>query len=59
MPGKNLTRAEAQARAAIVETSEYEVELDLTTGLTDERPTIHRTPHPRFAGERAPSHSST
>jgi aminopeptidase N len=31
MPGTNLTRAEAQARAAIVSTETYAVELDLTT----------------------------
>ncbi len=32
MPGTNLTRAEAQERAAIVATQRYEVALDLTTG---------------------------
>ena len=31
MPGTNLTRAEAQERAAIVRTESYEVALDLTT----------------------------
>jgi len=31
MPGTNLTRAEAEARAAIVSTETYAVELDLTT----------------------------
>ncbi|WP_084130346.1 aminopeptidase N [Demequina sp. NBRC 110055] len=31
MPGTNLTRAEAEARAAIVSTEAYAVELDLTT----------------------------
>jgi aminopeptidase N len=31
MPGKNLTRAEAEARASIVSTDSYEVALDLTT----------------------------
>ncbi|WP_062076621.1 aminopeptidase N [Demequina globuliformis] len=31
MPGTNLTRAEAEARAAIVSTETYDVELDLTT----------------------------
>src|SRR6478736_7023284 len=31
MPGTNLTRAEAEARAAIVSTETYVVELDLTT----------------------------
>ncbi|MEP6478613.1 MAG: M1 family aminopeptidase, partial [Rhodoglobus sp.] len=32
MPGENLTRAEAQERAGIVQTKSYEVTLDLTTG---------------------------
>ncbi|WP_053388206.1 aminopeptidase N [Leucobacter japonicus] len=32
MPGTNLTRAEAQERAAVVSTNRYEVALDLTTG---------------------------
>lgn len=32
MPGENLTRSEAQERRAIVDTSSYEVTLDLTTG---------------------------
>ncbi len=32
MPGTNLTRAEAQERAAAVSTERYEVALDLTTG---------------------------
>lgn len=31
MPGTNLTRAEAQARAAIVSTETYDIDLDLTT----------------------------
>ncbi|MGC4174222.1 aminopeptidase N [Demequina sp.] len=31
MPGTNLTRAEAEARAAIVSTEAYRIELDLTT----------------------------
>ena len=31
MPGKNLTRDEAIARAAIVSVDHYDVELDLTT----------------------------
>ena len=52
MPGKNFTRAEAQVRAAIVENSEYEVELDLTTGLTDKTPTFRSTTHVRFAAEK-------
>ncbi|WIB61247.1 aminopeptidase N [Curtobacterium sp. MCLR17_007] len=32
MPGENLTRTEAQERAAIVDVQSYEVELDLTRG---------------------------
>ncbi|WP_125099651.1 aminopeptidase N [Leucobacter chromiireducens] len=32
MPGTNLTRVEAQERAAVVATQRYEVALDLTTG---------------------------
>ncbi|PKQ25275.1 MAG: aminopeptidase N [Actinobacteria bacterium HGW-Actinobacteria-4] len=32
MPGKNLTRAEAEARATTVRTKSYVVDLDLTTG---------------------------
>ena len=32
MPGENLTRIEAQERRAVVETQEYDVVLDLTTG---------------------------
>ena len=32
MPGENLTRAEARERAAIVDTTSYDVVLDLTTG---------------------------
>ena len=32
MPGENLTRVEAQERAALVRTYNYEVALDLTTG---------------------------
>ncbi|HEY0118104.1 MAG TPA: M1 family aminopeptidase, partial [Cellulomonas sp.] len=34
MPGQNLTRAEARERATIVETSSYDVALDLTTSTT-------------------------
>ena len=32
MPGENLTRIEAQERRAIVDTHEYDVQLDLTRG---------------------------
>ncbi len=35
MPGENLTRAEAQQRAAVVTTRSYEVALDLTRGETE------------------------
>ena len=37
MPGENLTRIEAQERAALVDTHAYEVALDLTTGAGDLR----------------------
>ncbi|GIG53413.1 aminopeptidase N [Demequina activiva] len=45
MPGTNLTRAEAQARAAIVSTETYAVELDLTTS----EETFRSTTTVRFA----------
>ena len=32
MPGENLTRVEAQERAALVAVQSYEIDLDLTTG---------------------------
>src|SRR6476620_8245741 len=32
MPGENLTRAEAQERASLVQTERYDIALDLTTG---------------------------
>ena len=34
MPGTNLTRDEAQARAALLDVTSYAIELDLTTGAT-------------------------
>jgi len=34
LPGENLTRAEAQARAAIIDVQSYKIELDLTTSET-------------------------
>lgn len=34
MPGTNLTRDEAAARAALLDVTSYTVELDLTTGET-------------------------
>lgn len=47
MPGENLTRVEAQERRALVDTSSYEVVLDLTTG-----PEVFRsTTTVHFAGE--------
>jgi aminopeptidase N len=52
MPGSNLARLEAQARAAIGGESTYEIELDLTTGLTDERPTFRSTTTLTFAAEK-------
>ncbi|WP_084076967.1 aminopeptidase N [Demequina sp. NBRC 110057] len=45
MPGTNLTRAEAEARAAIVSTETYTVELDLTTS----EETFRSTTTARFA----------
>jgi len=43
VPGKNLTREEAQDRAALIDVDAYEVSLDLTTGPTTfgTRSTIH------------------
>ena len=52
MPGKNLTRLEAQARAAIVSDCSYEIELDLTSGLTDSPPTFRSTTRLQFAAEK-------
>ncbi|WP_158863865.1 aminopeptidase N [Leifsonia sp. AG29] len=46
MPGENLTRTEAQERAALVRTSSYDVVLDLTTGPE----TFRSTTMVRFAG---------
>jgi aminopeptidase N len=47
VPGENLTRVEAQERRALVDTSSYEVVLDLTTG-----PEVFRsTTTVHFAGE--------
>ncbi|WP_061960587.1 aminopeptidase N [Demequina flava] len=45
MPGTNLTRAEAETRAAIVSTETYDVELDLTTS----EETFHSTSTVRFS----------
>ena len=52
MPGKNLTRLEAQARAAVVSNCSYEIELDLTSGLTASPPTFRSTTRLRFAGTK-------
>ncbi|PFG19945.1 aminopeptidase N [Serinibacter salmoneus] len=43
MPGENLTRKEAQQRAAVLTTHRYEVELDLTRGekVFGSRSTVH------------------
>ncbi|RIX28256.1 aminopeptidase N [Amnibacterium setariae] len=48
MPGENLTRVEAEERAAIVQPSAYEVELDLTKGpeVFGSRTTVHFTATP-------------
>ena len=56
MPGENLTRIEAQERAALVRTRSYDVDLDLTTG-----PEIFRSHHDGavHAPRPAPPPSST
>ena len=48
MPGENLTHVEAQSRAAVVQTSAYEIALDLTRGETlfGADTTIHFTARP-------------
>lgn len=46
MPGENLTRVEAQERRALVDTSSYDVVLDLTTGAE----TFRSTTTVRFTG---------
>ncbi len=55
MPAENLTRAEAEARAATVQSDSYEVHLDLTTGLTDKTPTFRSTTTVRFGGTKGES----
>ncbi len=52
MPGKNLTRLEAQARAVVVNDCTYEIELDLTSGLTASPPTFRSTTRLRFAATK-------
>ncbi|MBN2177292.1 MAG: aminopeptidase N [Demequinaceae bacterium] len=52
MPGQNLTRAEAEARATVIAVDSYEVTLDLTTGLMADPPTFRSTTVVRF-GARA------
>ncbi|MGK9147302.1 aminopeptidase N [Plantibacter flavus] len=47
MPGENLTRVEAQERRALVDTSSYDVVLDLTTGAE----TFRSTTTVRFTGK--------
>ena len=49
MPGTNLTRDEAHTRATTVTAQSYEVELDLVSGLTAERPTFTSTTRARFS----------
>jgi len=51
MPGTNLTRAEAEARAAIVSTETYAIELDLTTS----EETFRSTSIVTFAAKRGES----
>jgi aminopeptidase N len=48
MPGENLTRVEAEERAAIVQPSAYEIELDLTRGaeIFGSRTTVRFTATP-------------
>ncbi|GAA2754096.1 aminopeptidase N [Amnibacterium kyonggiense] len=48
MPGENLTRAEAEERAALVQPTAYEIELDLTKGpeVFGSRTTVHFTGTP-------------
>ena len=48
MPGENLTRIEAQERRAIVDTTAYQVVLDLTTGpeVFGSKTTVHFTATP-------------
>ena len=48
MPGKNLTREEAKARAAIVTVDSYEIALDLTSSTE----TFRSVTTVRFAGEK-------
>ncbi len=55
MPGTNLTRAEAEARAAVVAVDSYEVELDLTLGLMSDPPTFRSTTVVRFGGRKGES----
>ena len=57
MPGTNLTRAEAEARAAIVSTEAYVIELDLTT-TEDTFRSISTVTFTATAGERRSSISS-
>ncbi len=52
MPGQNLTRAEAEARAAVIAVDSYEVTLDLTSGLMADPPAFRSTTVVRF-GARA------
>ena len=56
MPGENLTRIEAEERAALVTVHDYDVVLDVTTG-----PEVFRSPRRRCGSPRprAPRRSST
>ena len=55
MPGKNLTRAEAEARAAVVAVDSYAVSLDLTSGLMSDPPTFRSTTVVRFGARSGES----
>ena len=52
MPGKNLTRDEATARAAVITVDHYDVALDLTTSDTTFRSTTTVTFSSAEPGER-------
>ena len=55
MPGTNLTRDEATARAAVVAVDHYDVALDLTTSETTFRTHDHGDLHERRSPGRPPS----
>lgn len=55
MPGKNLTRTEAEARSAIVALDSYKVTLDLTFGLMSDPPTFRSTTVVKFGDRKGES----